>query len=275
VPLRFVESNFYPPRRPGALSNLSYVEEVVLEGMSVGDDLMVGKSEGLYTAPMVEAIDYGITTQFFMPGKVDVAKNNEVHRFSIRTIPLEVEPERYIVPSQSEFAYLRAEVKHTGDSVLLAGTAKIFLGPDYLGESSFPLLRQNDSTMLNLGIDPNLDVDYVTIEDFRDDPGSFSLLSTSTITRRYSSNLRLSPAAQSKITVVVEEGMPRSNSDGIEVEIGELVPSVIDTDEAVAKQVEQGLYRWSFVLHPGETKKVRWGYELSFDEDSAPWVRQQ
>ena len=275
VPLRFVESNFYPPRRPGALSDLSYVEEVVLEGMSVGDDLMVGKSEGLYTAPMVEAIDYGITTQFFMPGKVDVAKNNEVHRFSIRTIPLEVEPERYIVPSQSEFAYLRAEVKHTGDSVLLAGTAKIFLGPDYLGESSFPLLRQNDSTMLNLGIDPNLDVDYVTIEDFRDDPGSFSLLSTSTITRRYSSNLRLSPAAQSKITVVVEEGMPRSNSDGIEVEIGELVPSVIDTDEAVAKQVEQGLYRWSFVLHPGETKKVRWGYELSFDEDSAPWVRQQ
>ena len=275
VPLRFVESNFYPPRRPGALSDLSYFEEVVLEGMSVGDDLMVGKSEGLYTAPMVEAIDYGITTQFFMPGKVDVAKNNEVHRFSIRTIPLEVEPERYIVPSQSEFAYLRAEVKHTGDSVLLAGTAKIFLGPDYLGESSFPLLRQNDSTMLNLGIDPNLDVDYVTIEDFRDDPGSFSLLSTSTITRRYSSNLRLSPAAQSKITVVVEEGMPRSNSDGIEVEIGELVPSVIDTDEAVAKQVEQGLYRWSFVLHPGETKKVRWGYELSFDEDSAPWVRQQ
>jgi uncharacterized protein (TIGR02231 family) len=275
VPLRFVESNFYPPRRPGALSALSYVEEVALEGMSVGDDLMMGKSEGLYTAPMAEAIDYGITTQFLMPGKVDVAKNNEVHRFSIRTIPLEVEPERYIVPSQSEFAYLRAEVKHTGDSVLLAGTAKIFLGPDYLGESSFPLLRENDSTILNLGIDPNLDVDYVTIEDFRDDPGSFSLSSTSTITRRYSSNLRLSPAAQSKITVVVEEGMPRSNSDGIEVEIGELVPSVIDTDEAVAKQVEQGLYRWSFVLHPGETKKVRWGYELSFDEDSAPWVRQQ
>lgn len=276
VPLRFVESNFYPSREPGALSaSLGYVEYEVEEGLSVGDDLMRKNSEDFDAAPIAEAIDYGITTQFFMPGKVDVAKNNEVHRFSIRTLPLEVEPERYIVPSQSEFAYLRAEVKHTGDSVLLAGTAKIFLGPDYLGESSFPLLRQNDSTMLNLGIDPNLDVDYVTIEDFRDDPGSFSLSSTSTITRRYSSNLRLSPAAQSKITVVVEEGMPRSNSDGIEVEIGELVPPVIDTDEAVAKQVEQGLYRWSFVLHPGETKKVRWGYELSFDEDSAPWVRQQ
>ena len=275
VPLRFVESNFYPSRKPGELSVLGYVEQLAPAAISVGSGLMKEGSEGFSAAPMAEAIDYGITTQFLMPGKVDVAKNNEVHRFSIRTIPLEVEPERYIVPSQSEFTYLRAEVKHIGDSVLLAGTAKIFLGPDYLGESNFPLLRQNDSTMLNLGIDPNLEVEYETLEDFRDDPGSFSLLSTSTITRRYRASLRLSPAAQSKITVVVEEGLPRSNSDGVEVEIGELVPSVIDTDEAVTKQVEQGLYRWSFVLHPGETKAVRWGYELSFDEDSTPQVKQQ
>ena len=278
VPLRFVESNFYPSTL-GELSAIGYVEKEAGAANDLirrrGKALMEENIEEFDAAPMAEAIDYGITTQFLMPGKVDVAKNNEVHRFSIRTIPLGVEPERYIVPSQSALAYLRAEVKHTGDSVLLAGTAKIFLGPDYLGESSFPLLRQNDSTMLNLGIDPNLEVEYETIEDFRDDPGSFSLSSTSTITRRYRVNLRLSPSAQSKITVVVEEGMPKSNSDSVEVEIGELVPSVIDTDEAVAKQVEQGLYRWSFVLHPGETKRVRWGYELSFDEDSVPWVRQQ
>ena len=275
VPLLFVESNFYPSRKPGDLSVLGYVEQLAPASISVGNDLMKERSEGFSAAPMAEAIDYGITTQFLMPGKVDVAKNNEVHRFSIRTIPLEIDPERYVVPSQSELAYLRAEVKHTGDSVLLAGTAKIFLGPDYLGESSFPLLRQNDSTILNLGIDSNLEVTYETLENFRDNPGSFSLSSTSTITRRYRANLRLSPAAQSKITVVVEESMPKSNSDDIEVEIGELAPSVIDTDEAVAKQVEQGLYRWSFVLHPGETKAVRWGYELSFDEDSTPQVRRQ
>ena len=275
VPLRFVESNFYPSTSSGLVDSVVMVEREAEAGRRYGDLQLQENSVAFDAAPMAEAIDYGITTQFFMPGKVDVAKNNEVHRFSMRTIPLEVEPERYIVPSQSEFAYLRAEVKHIGDSVLLAGTAKIFLGPDYLGESSFPLLRQNDSTMLNLGIDPNLDVKYVTSEDFRDDPGTFSLSSTSTITRRYSANLRLSPAAQSKITVVVEEGMPKSNSDRIEVEIGELAPSVIDTDEAVAKQVEQGLYRWSFVLHPGETKAVRWGYELSFDEDSTPQVKQQ
>jgi uncharacterized protein (TIGR02231 family) len=209
-------------------------------------------------APSAEAVDYGITTQFTMPGKVSV--------------PLEVEPERYIVPSQSDNAYLRAEVTHTGDSVLLAGTAKMFLGPDYLGESSFPLLRQNDSTVLNLGIDPNLEVIYETLEDYRDDPGSFSLSSTSRITRRYRASLRLAPSAKGAVLVVVEESLPISNSDKVEVEIGDIVPDAIESDEAMAERKEKGTYQWRFTMNPGESKAVRWGYELSFDEDLSPTV---
>jgi uncharacterized protein (TIGR02231 family) len=207
-----------------------------------------------------------------MPGKVSVAMNGEAHRFSIRTVPLEVEPERYIVPSQSDNAYLRAEVTHTGDSVLLAGTAKMFLGPDYLGESSFPLLRQNDSTVLNLGIDPNLEVIYETLEDYRDDPGSFSLSSTSRITRRYRASLRLAPSAKGAVLVVVEESLPISNSDKVEVEIGDIVPDAIESDEAMAERKEKGTYQWRFTMNPGESKAVRWGYELSFDEDLFPTV---
>jgi uncharacterized protein (TIGR02231 family) len=223
-------------------------------------------------APSAEAVDYGITTQFTMPGKVSVAMNGEAHRFSIRTVPLEVEPERYIVPSQSDNAYLRAEVTHTGDSVLLAGTAKMFLGPDYLGESSFPLLRQNDSTVLNLGIDPNLEVIYETLEDYRANPGSFSLSSTSQITRRYRASLRLAPSAKGAVLVVVEESLPISNSDKVEVEIGDIVPDAIESDEAMAERKEKGTYQWRFTMNPGESKAVRWGYELSFDEDLSPTV---
>jgi uncharacterized protein (TIGR02231 family) len=223
-------------------------------------------------APSAEAVDYGITTQFIMPGKVSVAMNGEAHRFSIRTVPLEVEPERYIVPSQSDNAYLRAEVTHTGDSVLLAGTAKMFLGPDYLGESSFPLLRQNDSTVLNLGIDPNLEVIYETLEDYRANPGSFSLSSTSQITRRYRASLRLAPSAKGAVLVVVEESLPISNSDKVEVEIGDIVPDAIESDEAMAERKEKGTYQWRFTMNPGESKAVRWGYELSFDEDLFPTV---
>ncbi|MBC8370457.1 MAG: DUF4139 domain-containing protein [Planctomycetes bacterium] len=226
-------------------------------------------------APSVKVTDFGITTQYILPGKIDVASNGEAHRFAVRTIPLEVTPERYVVPSQSDNAYLRAEVTHTGDSVLLAGRAKIFLGPDFLGESSFPLLRQGDATTLNLGIDPNLEIVFETVKDYRDDPGSFSLSSTSTITRRYRAALRLSPAAHGKITVVVEDALPTSDSDEVEVEIGEISPAAVATEDALRDRQEKGLYRWTFLLHPGESKAVRWGYELSFDDELSPRVRER
>ena len=244
----------------------SEYDEEALEGL--------GYVDSYAAAPTVKVDDYGITTQFSMPGKVDVSMNGEAHRFSIRTIPLDVAPERYVVPSKSVNAYLRAEVEHTGDSVLLAGTAKIFLGPDYLGESTFPLLRKGDTTTLNLGVDPNLEVKYETLEDYRDDPGSFSLSSTSTITRRYRASLRLSPAAHSEIVVLMNEAVPQSNSDSVEVELGDVSPDLLDTEDALAKREDKGIYQWKFVLHPGETKAVRWGYELSFDEDLTPVVRE-
>ena len=273
-----------PPEVPSLI--VSEIEEPVIEdaeviGIAGGAGGKFGGRGGgrnpsapgsLVSAPSAEAVDYGITTQFIMPGRLDVAMNGEAHRFSIRTIPLEVEPERYIVPSQSDNAYLRAEVTHTGDSVLLAGTAKMFMGPDYLGESSFPLLRQNDSTILNLGIDPNLEVVYETLEDYLDEPGSFSLSSTSSITRRYRASLRLAPSVKGAVVVVVEESLPISNSDKVEVEVGEISPEAIESDKAMAERKEKGTYQWRFTMNPGESKEVRWGYELSFDEDLSPTV---
>jgi uncharacterized protein (TIGR02231 family) len=176
------------------------------------------------------------------------------------------------VPSQSDKAFLRADVTHTGDSVLLAGTAKIFIGPDYLGESSFPLLRKSDKTTLNLGIDPNIEVEYETIEDFRDDPGSFSLSSTSTITRRYRANLRLSPAAQGPVNLRIEEALPVSNTNKVAVSFTELSPDPLDDEEAMTAREEQGLYKWNLVLAPGQRAQVSFGYELSFDEDLSPSI---
>ncbi|MGB0954063.1 MAG: mucoidy inhibitor MuiA family protein [Planctomycetota bacterium] len=221
-------------------------------------------------APEVMVRDFGITTQFVLPGESNVRGNGESHRFRIRELPLEVRPERYVVPSLSDKAYLRAKVSHTGEAPLLPGTAKIFLGPDYLGEASFPMMRQGDSTLLNLGIDPNLTVDYEMLEDLRDNPGRFSLSDTATITRRYRARLRLSASARGQVTVLVEEALPMSWDDRIEVEVDDLQPRPLAGPDDMIAREERGVYRWRLQVAPGSTHSVRWGYEISFDEDLDP-----
>jgi len=258
------------PRERGLLSASS--DELGYMGYS-GDEQRDSASaarKAFERAPTVAVQDFGLSTQFVMPGLTSVRANGEAHRFRIRELPLEVRPERYVVPSMSTFAYLRANVTHTGDAPLLSGTAKVFLGPDYLGEASFPVLRQGDSTMLNLGIDPNLSVEWETLEDVRDNPGRFSLSDTATITRRYRATLHLSAAARSRVTVLVEEALPSSADDRVDVEITKLTPNPLAGPEDLIEQEERGVYRWTFTMAPGSKQAVLWGYELSFDEDTLP-----
>lgn len=265
VPIR----SYGRSRERGALMELGYA--------AASDDMRAGfaaeAEPALVKAPEVSVRDFGITTQFHLPGQSIVRGNGEAHRFHIRELPLEVRPERYVVPSLSDKAYLRANVVHTGEVPLLPGRAKVFLGPDYLGEASFPTLRQGDSTRLNLGIDPNLTVAWEMVEDERSNPGRFSLSSTSTITREYRATLRLSASARSKVTVLVEEALPMQVDDRIKVELGDLQPNPVEgADDLIARE-ERGIYRWRLLMAPGSTHSVRWGYELSFDEDLNPVLK--
>ena len=239
-----------------------------------------GAGSDFRAAPSVEAVapetvvrDFGITTQFVLPGLSSLPSTGQMQRFRIRDLPLEVRPERYVVPSLSDKAYLRAEITNTGEVPLMAGRAKVFLGPDYLGVASMPLLRQGDATIVNLGIDPNLSVDYEVIEDSRDNPGRFSLSSTATITRRYRATMKLSAAARGRISVLVEEALPMSWDDRFKVEVQKAEPPADDAEADLALREERGLYRWRLYLSPGASQTIDWGYELSFDEDLLPVIQ--
>jgi uncharacterized protein (TIGR02231 family) len=251
------------------LSSLGYVSEDVgfVDRRPAAIPLA---GEKFLAAPRAEFRDFGLSAQFALPGRKTVAANGEPHRFLLREVPLEVRPHRYVVPSMSDRAYLRAEVKLASGTPLLAGRARIFLGPDYLGEAAFPLMRIGDSTTLNLGVDPNLTVEWETLEDSREMPGRFSLSSTARITRVFRATLRLSASARGPIEIVVEEALPLSRDNRIEVKVVQLQPAPLDGEEDAANRDERGLYRWRLRLAPGAVETVRWGYVLSFDEDLAP-----
>lgn len=233
------------------------------------------EESGRLDAPEVGYRDFGLSAQFVLPGRKDVLGNGEPHRFAIREVPLQVRPYRYVVPSVSDRAYLRADVTLASGAPLLAGSARIFLGPDYLGEAAFPLMRVGDGTTLNLGVDPNLEVQWETIQDARENPGRFSLSSTARITRVYRASLRLSATARGPVEVMVEEALPMSRDGRVEVKVVQLQPSALDAEQDLLDREEKGLYRWRLRLSPGATESVRYGYELAFDEDLDPVVGEE
>ena len=211
-----------------------------------------------------------MTQQFALPNRISLSAGTEPRQFRLVDVPLEVRPERYIVPSLSEQAFLRAEVTSEASAPLLPGAARIFLGPDYLGESSFPLMRQGDSTMLNLGIDPNLSVAYEMILDQRDSPGVLS--STVRHNYLYEAKLKLSASAKNEVEVLVEEVLPISQDDRIKIAPYKMQSGYLDTEQDKQDREERGVWRWRIKMRPGAENTRRWGYVASFNEKLTPSI---
>ncbi|HBF22565.1 MAG TPA: hypothetical protein DDW23_02000, partial [Planctomycetes bacterium] len=135
-----------PPSTPGAPKSemLPTLQEAEFDGEAWGRSVgagggsggKFGARKGRVAAPEVAVQDFGLTTQFLLPERKSVKADGQAHRFTIRDVPLDVRPERYVVPSRSDKAYLRAEVRLGGETPLLAGPARVFLGPDFLGKAS-------------------------------------------------------------------------------------------------------------------------------------------
>jgi hypothetical protein len=62
--------------------------------------------------------------------------------------------------------------------------------------------------------------------------------------------------------------------DRIEVEVDGLSPQPLEGPEDLIEREERGVYRWRLLMSPGSTQGIRWGYELSFDEDLTPVLRE-
>ncbi|MBC8327635.1 MAG: DUF4139 domain-containing protein [Planctomycetes bacterium] len=273
-----------PPELPQRWVSLSRPERarrgLMDLGYSAGDDsASMAPAAGAYLrlkdgeeafvpAPVASVQDYGLSQQFLLPERVTVAADDEPKTFPLVQVPLDVRPERYVVPSLSLEVFLRAEVTSAADAPLLPGEARVFLGPDFLGKAGFPLLRPGDSTWLNLGLDPNLVVEYALVRDEREEPGVFS--DTVRLHRAWETRLRLSASSARPVTVLIEEALPLSTDERIAIEIEGVKPEALKAEADLKDREEKGLWRWRVKLQPGQETAVRWGWKASFDEDLRP-----
>ncbi|MAW60199.1 MAG: hypothetical protein CMJ94_05115 [Planctomycetes bacterium] len=210
----------------------------------------------------------GVVALFPVSGTRSVRSGPEVARFELASLPLDVRPERYVVPSISDQGWLRAAIRYNGEKPLIPGRGRVYLGGDLLGETQIPLMQSGDRTTVSLGPDPTLQVRFQTVLDERREPGILS--STARIVRGYQADIRLDPSANAAVQILVEERFPRSRDERVNVKPTRLNPAPLDDEQARALREQQGIYRWSFELAPGATRRITWGYEASFDEDLDP-----
>jgi uncharacterized protein (TIGR02231 family) len=148
------------------------------------------------------------------------------------------------VPVLAPEAYLRATVTN-GPLLLLPGQARIFHGPQFVGETHLDSVAPGEEFEVQLGVDDQIKVE----RKLRRRTTSKAVLgSTRTIDIAY--EITVENHRDRKATVSVHDHIPVSTDGDIKVKPREATPPPASTDDL-------GELTWTLTLPPGESSAIR------------------
>lgn len=242
----------------------------------------------------------GLTATYTVPGRKTVAPSYTTRRHKVASIPLSgITLSHVIVPKLRIAAFLKARLRNTSSTTLLKGPAGLTLDGTFLGNTYLPRSSPGEAFVLNLGVDPALNVVYSKPSVHRSQSGVFQKEGNCVYTRSCTLTNTKNDTA---IEATVLDQVPVSEDDKLKVEI--LTPRGLFKEgdqvaaagigqinegtgkkgssyaasstgasgskwgKASAKMKKQGEIEWDIKLKPGQGVKLELEYEARFPSGS-------
>ncbi|KAL8677286.1 MAG: hypothetical protein Q9186_006273 [Xanthomendoza sp. 1 TL-2023] len=238
----------------------------------------------------------GLTTTYAVPGTKTVAPSHTTRRHKVASIPLSsVNLSHIIVPKLRTAAFIKARLRNGSSTTLLKGPAGLTLDGTFLGNTTLPRSSPGEAFILNLGVDPALNVVYSKPTVRRSESGMFQKEGSAIYTRTC---ILTNTKNDTAIEATVADQIPISEDDKLKVEI--LVPKGLGKDgrqvvnagigqinegtgkkgstyaeestgssggrwgKATAKMKKDGVIEWDVKLNPGQGVKLELEYEAKY-----------
>ena len=238
----------------------------------------------------------GLTETYTVPGTKTIAPSNTTRRHKIASIPLDsITLSHVIVPKLRTAAFLKARLRNTSASTLLKGPVGLTLDGSFLGNTTLPRSSPGEAFVLNLGVDPALNVLYSKPLVRRSQSGVFqkegSRIFTRSCTLTNTKN-RLSVEAtvvdqipvseddKLKVEVLVPRGLRKEDDQAVKAGVGQINEGTGKKGstyaensareekpkwgKATAKMKKDGQIEWDVKLNPGQGVKLELEYETRF-----------
>jgi uncharacterized protein (TIGR02231 family) len=174
-----------------------------------------------------------------------VPADGEPYKTMVARFALDAELDHLAVPVLAPEAYARATVTNTSSLLLLPGPARVFHGPQFVGETVLETVAAGEEFELQLGVD-----DQIRLErQLRRRSTSKAMIGgTRTIDVGYEITVENHRPGQARISV--HDHIPVSSDGDIKVRLREASPDP-------AGQTDLGELTWDLSLEPGQTATIR------------------
>jgi uncharacterized protein (TIGR02231 family) len=179
-----------------------------------------------------------------------VPADGEPYKTMVAQFALDAELDHLAIPVLAPEAYARATVTNTSSLLLLPGPARVFHGPQFVGETVLETVAAGEEFELQLGVDDQIRVE----RQLRRRSTSKAMIGgTRTIDVGYEITVENHRPGQARISV--HDHIPVSSDGDIKVRLREASPDP-------AGQTDLGELTWDLSLTAGQTATIRYRFTV-------------
>ena len=262
----FVDIYTPPPPMPSAARGDVRSRAVAADSESSYYDTREAALEQFASKATVDGSGSAVT--FTLPRTMTIASgNDQQQRTRIATFQNNVSYINIAIPLLTEEVYIKGKIENTSNYQFLPGTASIFVGNDYVGQSQIDSVAPSASYQFYFGVDPSIRAKRIVLEKRTDNTGLFSG-GRETI---YNVRIDIDNGADHPIDLELWDRWPVSRSSDITISMSEVSPPLSTDVQYVNNQKKQGLLRWDIMIPAYSTgdkaKIVNYSYSINRGKD--------
>ena len=252
---RNLKANIYVYDKKNTQLNIA-LEETTIE---LGEAIVV-------TAERLKPEDMGYLTSdvrasqgsvvFDIPVKTSIPSDNSAHKVTIAIESLDVLPSYTTTPKIMQTAFLQGKIVNSSTYPFLEGDVNVFLGNEFVNQTSIDYISSKDTMELSLGTDPAIKVQRKLINKFSESSG----FTSGKIKVTYEYQIIITNNRNATTAIQVNDQFPLSQNEKIKIKLEA-------PDEKIAEIDELNNIHWRLVLPAGETQTLPLKFEVEYPKD--------
>jgi uncharacterized protein (TIGR02231 family) len=185
----------------------------------------------------------GPTVAYRVPTPLTVASRSDVQVLEVGRAELKADFYYKAVPVLSPHAYRMADMANRGEHVILPGEATMYVGTDFVGQMSLPLVAVGESFTAGFGVDPQIQVQRAMVDKLRTTSGGNQQL-------KFDYRILVNNFKGEKARLQVWDRLPYADNDTIGVNLVRTTPELSKDGLYQREQRPGNLLRWDVTAEP-------------------------
>ncbi|HSZ56248.1 MAG TPA: DUF4139 domain-containing protein [Tepidisphaeraceae bacterium] len=208
----------------------------------------------------------GPSVAYHLPARLTIPSRNDPQLVEVARIEL---PPTYFykaVPVLSRHVYRLAQFTNKSDLVLLPGEATMYVGADFVGRETLPLVAIGEQFTAGFGVDPQIQVTRELV-------GKNQSIQGGNQVQTYDYRIRVTNYKAGEVQLQVWDRLPRSETDAVAVELVQTSPDLSKDPDYLRTDRPKNLLRWDLTVKPSGSasaaQTITYTFRLQYDKTVA------